>query len=71
MKKQKNVTHQDYSYPLNAVSGARAYMNALHTSELHPALAYTRYNISPSNSGNWEDAQTVIDKMKLREEFPF
>ena len=70
MKKHKNIVTYPAETP-NAISGARAYMHALHTSELHPAMAYTHYNIAPSAHGNWEDAETVHDKMKLREEFPF
>lgn len=56
---------------LNAIPSAQSTINALRTGGLHPALDYTVNNIDPSETGVLESAETVAEKAKYRQEFPF
>ncbi len=56
---------------LNAVSSARSSMEALRTGGLHPAMDYSLYQSAPSLNGVVEDDETVANKAKYRQEFPF
>lgn len=56
---------------LNAVSGAVSSMEALRTGGLHPALDYTAFSAESCTNGVFESDETVAEKAKYRQEFPF
>lgn len=56
---------------LNAISGAASSMQAMRTGGLHPAMDYTPFSAETGNFGVFESKETVAEKAKYRQEFPF